>query len=241
MNRIKLTGLGGCLAALTIFAYTASAQTFLPITYVDATHGAGGNTTMIDGSVWNAATSATAGEWLVRGFGNNTTIYENGGNEVAETGDNAHPLRTNVSGLNADTYDVFVYFWSDVPNNGWRIRASLTEGDGDWPLYTPATEGVVQFYDGGDATIFSSSLAENPFTGDVMVAEGNRRLFQAHVGTFTGTEFSVFINDGPSTTNNDRTWYDGVGYSVVPEPSTYALFAGLGVFALIVLRRRLRR
>jgi hypothetical protein len=36
----------------------------------------------------------------------------------------------------------------------------------------------------------------------------------------------------------DNIQIGGAGAAVVPEPSTFALFAGLGVASLIVLRRK---
>lgn len=105
-------------------------------------------------------------------------------------------------------------------------------------MYKPGDAGVSQFYTGSDATVFSTALAQNPFTTGVMVAEGNRRLYEVLLGTVTGTGFSAFIEgDRSMTAQNQRTWYDGVGYSIVPEPATGALL-GLGALALIARRRK---
>jgi hypothetical protein len=224
--------LGAVLAAIT----TAYAQ---PITYVDATHGASGNTTLTDGSEWNplASQSFTSndGVWEFRAFGNNSSIYQN---TAFGTVDNAHRLKTTVTGLALDTYNVYAYFWSDV--SSWRMGASLTDDAGELPMYqfNPLSPGTVQHWSGADGTVFSSSLGPNPFTTAVMISEGNRRLIQINLGQVTGTGFSVFIDDFNGMVDaNQRTWYDGVGYSVVPEPSSAALL-GLGSLGAILLRRR---
>jgi hypothetical protein len=54
--------------------------------------------------------------------------------------------------------------------------------------------------------------------------------------TFRGTLSG--IGAGPNGIGLDNIQIGGAGAAVVPEPSTFALFAGLGVASLIVLRRK---
>ena len=134
---------------------------------------------------------------------------------------------------------MFAYYWSDTSN--WRIQASLTDNPGgDLPLYifSPLPAGGVQYYTGADATVDSSSLAPNPFTTAVRIAEGNRRLLQTPLlGQVTGTSFSVYIDDSSMQVDqNERTWYDGIGYELIPEP-TAALLLVVGIGGLMLGRR----
>lgn len=232
---MKKTFLAGLLAlGLATQAFGAS------ITYVDATSGVGGNTTLTNGATFTplpAQGPANDGLWDVRAFANSGTIFQN----AAFGGvDNSHRLLTTVSGLSSGTYDVFAYFWVDVSD--WRIQASLTDNPGgDLPLFTRTTPGVVQYAPNGATTILSDNPSVNggvnPFTTQVMVAEGNRALLQASLGQVTGTGFSVFLDDDAAMVDgNQRTWYDGIGYSVVPEPATGTLVC-LGLFGFGLFRR----
>ena len=231
----------GCLVAASLVAHASAA-----ITYVDATDGAAGNTAVAPsagGGVFNTSGAlnnqgpANDGLWDVRAFANNTTIYQNVG--TGANSDNAQRLVT-TTGLASGTYNVYAYFWSDN-SNMWRIRADLADtSPGDLPLYMPGGAGVTQFYTGADATVLSDTLAPNPFTTPVMIAEGNRRLYQASLGQVTGTSISVYIDDGPATVFNERTWYDGIGYELIPEPASLSLLVMAGIGIAMSARRRSR-
>jgi hypothetical protein len=60
----------------------------------------------------------------------------------------------------------------------------------------------------------------------VLIGEGNRIMLRADLGLASATssgEIRVWIDDFANTTAGNRTWYDGVGYALVPEPSALVL------------------
>ena len=191
------------------------------ITYVDATTA---NTTFGDGSAFAPiGADVNDGNWGTRTvFGNGGEIY----NSVAA--EDSPELRTTITGLSAGTYNAYAYYWvagdgAPVNNNEWDFAAGLATG--------ATTEYA---WDDGTQT----ALAD--FDATVLVSESNRRLFQIDLGPVAvdgSGSLEIYINDNPG--NNDRTWYDGVGYEIaaIPEPSSAALL-GLGGLALILLRRR---
>jgi len=223
-----------------VFASASSAD----IVYVDATWGAGGNTTQWNGVSYSSFTpstdqSGTDNQWRSRVFGNAGSILESGG-DISGDGnnnpENAPRLRTQIGGLSAGvTYNVYAYFWSAITGGtpDWRMRASLIDPGPSTalPLFTRLGEG--------GATEVTDSAG---FTSTIMFSESNRRLFQASLGTATANlagEISVFIDDDsprPDFSQNFRTWYDGVGVSAIPEPASFVfLFAGA---SLVLMGRR---
>jgi hypothetical protein len=199
------------------------------ITYVDAT---ASNTTLADGSTWTPTTSrsGTDGLWCLRNFANPIgagTIYETGGDlappGVDPNNEDAQRLKTTVTGLAPNTYNVYVYLWSDFSN--WRIRAALQDNPtGELPLYVVG------------ATLYGTPLptVANPADFDglaPLVTEDNRTMYQVLLGQVTGTSVSVYVDNDPGAgdplfpralypdTFFARTWYDGIGIAAVPEPS----------------------
>ena len=205
------------------------------ITYIDA---AASNTTLADGSAYNptATTINTDNQWSLRTLGNGATVYT-ANDSNANPGEDAPLLRTTVTGLTAgESYALYTYFWgagNDAPlgNQQWDIRAGLTADTQEFYNFTNtinlghALTGVVSI---------------EHFTNNspaVMLVETDRRLYQAELGTAVADangQISIYINDAPGNIN--RTWYDGVGYAAVPEPST-SLLAGLSALALLRRRR----
>jgi hypothetical protein len=55
------------------------------------------------------------------------------------------------------------------------------------------------------------------------------------LNVFIGNQQNVNSGVTPGVTNS-RTWFDGVGYEVIPEPSA-ALLGGLGLLGLLRRRR----
>lgn len=224
-----------CVGGIVVCANRAMAA----IDYVDATDTAAGNTALAAGGTFTGIDPqgpANDGMWDKRAFSNSATIFQNAGTDAGA--DDAARLVTTAS-VPDGTYDVYAYFWSDSSNT-WRMRASLADSVGDLPLYLPGDAGVTQFYSGSDATVFSSTLTPNPFTSDVMIAEGNRRLYQIALGQVTGTSVAVYIDDmgAGQTTQSERTWYDGIGYAVIPEPASAALLIFGAMGATLATRRR---
>jgi hypothetical protein len=203
---------------------------------VDADFTAGtGNTLLAEGGVVSTnTTDSVDGIWRSRtGFGLNPadtalpigtvatggagTVYESTGN--SNPSDNIPRVVTTVSGLALNTYDVYVYFWMDQNGSPWRIRAGFENTVDPLPLYV-GSNGITPT-DSPVSWVGSDSQ--------------NRRLLQAYLGQVTGTSISVFVEDAPAANGNERTWYDGIGYAVIPEPATLVL---LGLGALTVLRKR---
>ncbi|NWK55596.1 PEP-CTERM sorting domain-containing protein [Verrucomicrobiaceae bacterium N1E253] len=192
------------------------------ITYVDATTA---NTTFGDGSAFAPIGGAdTDGHWGSR------TVFGNGGEIYTSRADEDSPeLRTTISGLTAGTYNAYAFYWvagwvdgnDPTGNNQWDFAAGLASGNTSEYLWNEGTQ-----------------TQASDFAGTVMVEEGNRRLFMIDLGNVAvdgSGELAIYIDDNPG--NDDRTWYDGVGYQTVPEPSSAALI-GLGGLSLILRRRK---
>jgi hypothetical protein len=266
-------------ATVAHLAIGLSAAVAAPITYVDATDGAAGNTALAAGGVWTAAVDPAANGtdnlWRKRAFGNGASIFEASGQGTPT--DDAQRLATTISGLVAgQSYKLYAYFWSpnDI-NQQWLLRAGLTNPGGDLPSWTRLNndavnnpggvvgtdadsiliipDGYAQFPASGPADFANpGSLLASTTTqaGKTVITESSRFLWQASLGTAvagaTGTAV-VYIDDyvlsggGPpagTQTVNNRSWYDGVGYELVPEPTAIALFLLAQPFALLRVRKR---
>lgn len=240
-----------------------------PITYVDATDGAAGNTALAVGGVWTAAVdpaaTGTDNLWRRRSFGNGASIFETSG-QGAPPSDDAQRLVTTISGLAVgQPYNLYAFFWSpnDI-NQQWLLRAGLTNPGGDLPSWTRLNNdavnnpGGVVGTDADSFLITTDNLAPFPAAGPAdfanpaallagtttqagktVITESARFLWQASLGTAVADangQAKVYIDDyvlsgggppaGPQSVNN-RTWFDGVGFEVVPEPTALvmALFA----------------
>jgi hypothetical protein len=178
------------------------------ITYVDATTG---NTTLANGSAYSPTATRidNDNEWSARTFGNNANVYTANDNN-AIPGEDAPRLRTTITGLvPGQSYAVYVYFWGagTSTNAEWDIQAGVSESSMTVFSRTNATSLGDGYVD--DGTVTNSTA----FTTPVMVEEGNRDLLQASLGNLVADEtgaIRVFIDDLPG--NDDRTWYDGLGY-----------------------------
>jgi len=207
-----------------------SSQVFTPpappkITYVDATFGPTGNTSLAAGGVFNpdAAASGVDGLWRLRtSFANplgSGTVVESGG-DISTAGqathgnsENAPRLVTTLSGLTPGrTYRVHAFFWSAVAQS-WRIRASLENLPGDLPLFTHISQ---------------PNASAHQFSTPPLLSEGDRVLKDAFLGDATADSsgiIRVFIDDDPASRNqisggaNFRSWFDGVGYAPVISTS----------------------
>ena len=267
--------------AVAVLATSISAAIAAPITYVDATDGAAGNTALAAGGVWTAAVdpaaTGTDNLWRKRSFGNGASVFETSGQGTPT--DDAQRLVTTVSGLTSgQSYKLYAYFWSpnDV-NQQWLLRAGLSNSGGDLPSWTRLNNdgvnnaGGVVGTDGDSIQIATDNLAPFPATGPAdfanpasliagtttqagktVLVESNRFHWQASLGTAVANgsgQAQIYIDDyvlsggGPpagTQTVNNRTWFDGVGYELVPEPTALGMLLLAQPFALLVIRKRAR-
>ncbi|BDS07742.1 hypothetical protein NT6N_27820 [Oceaniferula spumae] len=225
-------------AALTIASSQAA------ITYVDAVEGTGGNTratgsTQADASWRVDNTSPDAGtqyatQWSERPYGNTSIFQALPTTNGTPTG---IPELTTTISLADGIYDLYVFYWdqtvSDTQN--WVISTGLTSG----ALTTYSSPGNPAVTGATTTGVVDASTLTYAGTAPITDEGGVRELFAVKFEnvTVTGGSADIFVDYNLSHTGNNRAWYDGVGYEVVPEPSSTALL-GLGGLALILRRRR---
>jgi hypothetical protein len=193
------------------------------ITYVDAS---AANTSRWDGQTFNPAPEGNTSidhNWETRTLGNNGNIFESN----ADGPEDAPLLITTLTGLQPDTqYVLYAYFW-DAASGNWRIKAAVdpnrihdngtpTQRTDDFLPTSPLTHFASDNNVNGTATVAplasGSTFVTNPLT-----AQGDRTLRQASLGTAMSDSegrLSIYIDDLANVGQQDRTWYDGVGYKL---------------------------
>ncbi|WP_308989976.1 BNR-4 repeat-containing protein [Roseibacillus persicicus] len=193
------------------------------ITYLDATAGSGGNTTLSVGNLFSPPQNGTTGQdndWEQRStFGSGGTIFESSG-EGGAIPEDAPELRTTISGLDAgEDYIVFLYFWDPGSlQEDWNIRGGFSSNPGSNTLFS-AADSAGSFGEATESALVAST--QDFAVAPTIFAEGGRVLLAAGLGTAAvgqDGKLSVYIDDLPTeTTVNQRTWYDGVGYLAVKD------------------------
>lgn len=174
-------------------------------TYVDATLS---NTTPSD-AIRTDANLDTDNLWYLyqgRQFGEFGGVFNSQGGDQ----ENCPMLTTTVSGVANGTYNVYLTYW--------------TNGPGDWQTQAAIAGNPLVAYGMTNGTPTGK-------TGDPGDTQVERQALLGQVIVTTGS-FSVNIDDVTGVTGDVRTWYDGVSYQSVPEPSAIALLTG-GILGLL--------
>ncbi len=224
------------------------------ITYVDATLANTNNAAGGTDSTWADGNDGTTGGTMADGSANNDGLWRYrggfGGNGLweatgsASQAENAVEIVTTASGLANGTYNAYVFFVAvegpSITSGGdeeFPIRAGSVSNPSANQIYTqvvsPDTLGATI---GIDASTLSFANTFTPGTA----TDGRTNYAGLLLGTVEVTDgtLSVYVDDLHAINDADeRTWYTGIGYEIVPEPSTF-LLGVLGTLTLLVRRRR---
>jgi hypothetical protein len=210
------------------------------------------NISSTDADQWSLRTSSDPGN----PFGTNNTIFQAMPNGTPAA---IPQLTTTISSLtDGETYKVWAFFQDNVgdtssPYQNWVISAGLTTSL-DTTYWAPGqplashNSATPVLGTGGTGTITTTNVSEAEvltYSGTPPIftegsGEGLRSLFAVYLGEVTlsgGTEINVYVDMLiAGSSGATRVWYDGVGYELIPEPST-AILGGLGLLALLRRRR----
>jgi hypothetical protein len=207
-------------------------------TYVDATT----SNTTLDGAALvhgtnvvadGSAGSSTDNFWTFRtgvtGF-QDSNYFESDNANVSGDRESTGNLVTTITLSAIGTYDIVAVFTrSSLRDIAARIGSAPTAGD---------------IFTAGNALNADQALLPAPaivFDSSYLNARGTNGG-AAYLGQITTTGInqtvSIYINgfDSLAGTQDERTQYEGIGFQLVPEPST-ALLGGLGLLALLRRRR----
>ncbi|MFM7205875.1 MAG: BNR-4 repeat-containing protein [Planctomycetaceae bacterium] len=213
----SVTATDGATLQIGSTGITAVRQTV----YLDATHGAGGNTTLSSGGTFTPTTNP---DWQIRSvYGNGGVVYQGG----ADSPTAAAELKTTISGLvPGRAYQCYVNFW-DASGSAWRILAGGTSGK--LTLFDSPRTSVAGATNGLDPTTLAYGTLP-------LVAEGNRMLWAGDLGRLVADaqgRIAVYVDDTGTVDGDDRTWFDGVSY--VSDPVGFSGHAALAVQGNVTL------
>ena len=238
------------ILALTMAAWPAATQATL--IYVDAVGDIGGNTVRASDDAatgWFTAPDGinTPDLWTFRTTGPGALAFGNTAYQGSEAGLDSPPLKTTVTGLTPNTPvgELRIYFIGHTGSGtdlAWPIDYSLNGTN--WTTIPDV------------AAVQSTAVAvdtANGGLGDVVTPalSGDARFYQALTlpGGFStsgaGT-LSLWVRPTnatggvPSLGVGSRSVYDGLAYSLVPEPGTLAI-AGAGLVLILVNGGRNRK
>jgi BNR repeat-containing family member/Bacterial TSP3 repeat len=212
------------LALLLATAATTKAQ----ITFVDAIHGASGNTFETGSTLGNTAWLSTANnstvnntQWVTRSpWGNGDTVYQSNISSTAGFPE----ITTQITGLANGTYDIWGFFWDNITGSGekWIFSAGLNSG----ALSTYSNDVVTGAITTGVVNTSTLSFSNNPTIAQT-VSSVTYNMFGVKLGqvVVSGGMVHVYVDRnvlGNSTQN--RVWYDGVGYELVPQVETQVTY-----------------
>lgn len=260
-HQIKSSALILPLAFCLTSTPLSAAVTYVGATLLNTDNAAGGaDSTWADGddgTTGGTAADGTGGTadslWKYRsGFGVGGIWEARGPGAPSEDGVR---LKTTIAVTNG-TYNVYAFFVAVTAgsegnpagggvDNDMPIRAGNTSGSlelfdqlgsGSFSTYTGYVAGTAgkNALSGGDALTFASTPTRTDGTRDLLYG------LLSTTQVVTDGMLEVFIDDLPgglAGSSDARTWYDGVGYEAVPEPSSTALLS-LGGLALILRRRK---
>jgi hypothetical protein len=215
---------------------------------VDSTW-ANGDDGTTGGTAADGTTTSNDSKWRYRGGFGVSGIWE--ATSSSTTPEDAVQITTSVAVPNG-TYQVYVFF---VPVEAGAESPVGSGVDNDFPIRAGNTSTTLELFDQlgpASGSTYSgyevATVGKNALTGvDALTFtsapnnQGTRPLLYGLLSTTQVVDdgiLEVFIDDFPALGfggNTDaRTWYDGIGYERVPEPSI-TLLGALG--SLMLLRR----
>ena len=203
------------------------------ITFVDAvpnTTGDDGNTTVNGALVnfepegGNATTGTdidpnTDGLWTYRtGFANGGAVWETWDEIITP-----EPLVTTLT-LPPGTYNLYGLIWAGSYGNGpWDAAFRV----GSTGTYARFSQGSLEAFSSGNVILSSPEGSE--FVNPVMTREGDRAIVIAPLGQYTvDGSIDIYVLGPNRGVNDERSWYEGVGYELVSSPAPLQVSDGFG-------------